>query len=104
MVQRLYSFSVQWKQKGVNGRMYLHVGGETMLRTQNIVGIFDTDSVTVSKHSRVLLNTAEREKRTVMVSMTELPRSFLLVKENDGIRVYLSPVAANTLIHRIRNQ
>ncbi|MBQ6865156.1 MAG: DUF370 domain-containing protein [Clostridia bacterium] len=83
--------------------MYLHIGGEKVLRTSDIVGVFDTDSATVSAHSRKMLNTAEKEKRTVVVSMTELPRSFLLVREKGEIKVYLSPVAASTLIHRIRN-
>lgn len=82
--------------------MYLSVGGDAMLRTKDIVGIFDTDSVTVSTHSRNLLNTAEKEKRTVMVSMAELPRSFLLVREQGEIKLYLSPVSANTLLGRIK--
>ncbi|MBE6813585.1 MAG: DUF370 domain-containing protein [Ruminococcaceae bacterium] len=82
--------------------MYISIGGETVLRSCDIVGVFDTDSVTVSKHSRDLLNTAEKEKRTVMVSMTELPRSFLLVREQGEIKLYLSPVAAGTLIGRIK--
>lgn len=82
--------------------MYLAVGGDTVLRTKDILGIFDTDSVTVSKHSRDLLNKAEKEKRTIMVSITELPRSFLLVREQGEIKLYLSPVAAGTLIGRIK--
>lgn len=83
--------------------MYLSVGGDTMLRTKDIIGIFDTDSVTVSAHSRNLLNTAEKEKRTVMVSMAELPRSFLLVREQGEVKLYLSPVAAATIIKRMQN-
>ena len=82
--------------------MYLAVGGDKVLRTKDILGIFDTDSVTVSAHSRNLLNTAEKEKRTVMVSMTELPRSFLMVRENGEIKLYLSPVSANTLLKKCR--
>ena len=82
--------------------MYIAVGGETVLRTCDIVGIFDTDSVTVSAHSRNLLNTAEKEKRTVMVSMTELPRSFLMVREQGEIKFYLSPVAASTLLKKCK--
>ncbi len=82
--------------------MYLAIGGDKVLRTKDILGIFDTDSVTVSAHSRNLLNTAEKEKRTVMVSMTELPRSFLMVRENGGIKLYLSPVSANTLLKKCR--
>lgn len=82
--------------------MYLAVGGDTVLHTKDILGIFDTDSVTVSKHSRDLLNTAEKEKRTVMVSMTELPRSFLLVREQGEIKLYLSPVSAGTLLRKCK--
>ena len=80
--------------------MYLHIGSETVLRSQNVIGIFDTDSATVSKHSRDLLNTAQRENRVRVVSETELPRSFLLYKDDKEIVLYLSPVAAKTLIGR----
>lgn len=82
--------------------MYLPIGGETVLRSENIIGIFDTDSATVSKHSRALLNTAEKQKKVRVASFSELPRSFLLVKEKGEVLLYLSPVAASTLIKRIK--
>ncbi|MBQ3087625.1 MAG: DUF370 domain-containing protein [Clostridia bacterium] len=82
--------------------MFVPIGGETVLRSENIIGIFDTDSATVSKHSRALLNTAEKQKKVRTVSLTELPRSFLLVKEKNEIVLYLSPVSASTLIRRIQ--
>lgn len=82
--------------------MYIPVGGNVLLRSADIVGIFDTDSTTVSVHSRSLLNAAQKENRVCVVSEYELPRSFLLVRENGEIKVYLSPVAAGTLIHRIK--
>ena len=83
-------------------KMFVPIGGETVLRSENIIGIFDTDSATVSKHSRALLNTAEKQKKVRTVSLTELPRSFLLVKEKNEIVLYLSPVSASTLIRRIQ--
>ena len=82
--------------------MYVSVGGETVIRSENIIGIFDTDSATVSKHSRALLNHAEKQKKLRTVSLTELPRSFLLVKEKNEIVLYLSPVSASTLIRRMQ--
>ena len=82
--------------------MFVPIGGETVLRSENIIGIFDTDSATVSKHSRALLNTAEKQKKVRTVSLTELPRSFLLVKEKKEIVLYLSPVSASTLIRRMQ--
>ncbi len=82
--------------------MFVPIGGETVLRSENIIGIFDTDSATVSKHSRALLNTAEKQKKVRTVSLNELPRSFLLVKEKNEIVLYLSPVSASTLIRRMQ--
>ncbi len=81
--------------------MYVPVGGHTLLRTQNIIGIFDTDAATVSKHSRNLLNTAQRENKVITVSESELPRSFVLYAEKGKIYLYLCPVAAATLKKRI---
>ena len=82
--------------------MYVHAGNNRMIRKRDIIGIFDTDSATVSKYSRALLNTAEKQKKVRTVSLTELPRSFLLVKEKNEIVLYLSPVSASTLIRRIQ--
>ena len=35
--------------------MYLDIGGETLLRTENILGIFDLDNTTTSKRTREFL-------------------------------------------------
>ena len=38
--------------------MYLDIGGETLLRTENILGIFDLDNTTVNKATREYLSDA----------------------------------------------
>ena len=35
--------------------MYLHLGQDTILRTKEILGIFDLDTATLSKHTRDFL-------------------------------------------------
>ena len=41
--------------------MYVHLGMETVVKEDDIIGIFDLDSTTVSKHTRKFLNVAEKE-------------------------------------------
>ena len=40
--------------------MYLHLGQDTILRTKEILGIFDLDTATLSKHTRDFLARAYR--------------------------------------------
>ena len=40
--------------------MYLEIGGETLIRTSSILGIFDLDNTTVGKSTREYLNEAEK--------------------------------------------
>ena len=36
--------------------MYLHLGGDKVVKTKDIIGIFDMDTSTVSKNTRDYLN------------------------------------------------
>ena len=54
------------------------------------------DNTTVSKFTRNFLNSAEKRKQVVNVSY-ELPKSFVLVNERDGIKVYISQLSPSTL-------
>ena len=57
--------------------MYIHLGQETVVKEEDIIGIFDLDSTTISKHSRKFLNVAEKNGEVFNVSY-ELPKSFIL--------------------------
>ena len=80
--------------------MYLHLGLETVVKENDVIGIFDLDSTTVSKHTRNFINKAEKEKKTVIVSY-ELPKSFILSGKRDEVKVYISPLSSLTLYKRI---
>ena len=80
--------------------MYLHLGLETVVKENDVIGIFDLDSTTVSKHTRKFINKAEKEKKTINVSY-ELPKSFILCGEKKNLKVYISPLSSLTLYKRI---
>lgn len=80
--------------------MYLQIGTENFIKTEDIIGIFDLDNTTVAKSSREYLNFAEKEKITETVSY-DLPKSFIITLEKGKRKVYISPYSTNTLFKRI---
>ncbi len=79
--------------------MYLHLGNNTIVRKENIVGIFDLDNSTVSARTREFLTNAEKSGNVVNVS-DELPKSFVVCRENDGYKIYICQLSPITLIKR----
>lgn len=79
--------------------MYLHLGEKTVIRTDDIIGIFDLDTSTISKNTRDFLSRCEKEKKVINVSF-ELPKSFILCKEKESYKVYISQISSQTLLKR----
>lgn len=79
--------------------MYLHLGQDTVVNTSQIIGVFDLDNSTISRHTRDFLTRAQREGRVVNVS-AELPKSFILCDEDGKEAIYLSQLAPVTLLKR----
>ena len=79
--------------------MYLHLGEKTVIRTEDIIGIFDLDTSTISKNTRDFLSQCEKEKKVINVSF-ELPKSFILCREKEDYRVYISQISSQTLLKR----
>ena len=84
--------------------MYLHLGQNTVICTKEIVGIFDLDNTTVSKITRDMLRTVEKNRQTVTIG-TDIPKSFLVCAENKEKKtVYISPITPATLTKRIQKK
>lgn len=80
--------------------MYLHLGGEYVIKEEEVIGIFDLDTSTVSKHTRSFLNKKEKEKKVINVSY-ELPKSFILVEnQKKEEKIYISQISSSTLNKR----
>lgn len=79
--------------------MYIHLGQDTVVKKEDILGIFDMDTSTVSVLTRNFLNLAEKEGRVVNVSF-ELPKSFVVCSENGKLTVYISQLSPATLEKR----
>ncbi len=79
--------------------MYIHLGQETVIKSDEVIGIFDLDSTTVSKNTRIFLNKAEKSKKVINVSF-ELPKSFIVCQDKKKTKVFISQISSSTLRKR----
>jgi len=79
--------------------MYIHLGQETVVWSKDVIGIFDLDTSTVSKHTRNFLSKAEKGGEVINVTY-ELPKSFILCNNLGKNKVYISQISTSTLQRR----
>ena len=60
--------------------MYIYLGGNTVISSNEILGIFDMDTSTVNKATRDYLSNSEKNKKVIYVNY-ELPKSFIVCKD-----------------------
>ena len=83
--------------------MYLSIGGSMAVRQHSIVGIFDLDNTTCSKHTRQFLREAEKNGQVVAVG-EDLPKSFILTQEFGMDRAYLIQLGTRSIAKRISKE
>lgn len=79
--------------------MYLHLGNDVIIKKEGIIGVYDMDRTTVSKRTRDFLSAFEKKGRLVYVT-NDLPKSFIVYSDKNGLCVYVSQVSTTTLLRR----
>lgn len=80
--------------------MYLHLGQDVIVPLKNILGIFDMDTATLSKHTRAMIAKLEKNKKVIPI-FEDLPKSFILcTDEKNGTVLYISQISTSTLLKR----
>lgn len=83
--------------------MYLHLGNNALIKTEEIIGIFDLDNTTVSARTRAFLSRTEKNGKIVLAG-SELPKSFVVASKKRGDnRVYLAVPSPATLWKRAQS-
>ncbi|QMV42196.1 MULTISPECIES: extracellular matrix regulator RemB [Cohnella] len=75
--------------------MYIHLGGEKIIRTSQLVAIFDISIEQSSKLSRQFVVHAQKNKEVEMIG-EEDPKSIVVTEH----KVYYSPISTSTLKKR----
>lgn len=80
--------------------MYIHLGNNVMLPTNEIIGIFDIENTSISKRTRDFLNRAEKQGKVITITY-DLPRTFVIAgKTQEDAKVYISQISSQTLLKR----
>lgn len=82
--------------------MYLHLGQNTVVPFEEIIGVFDLDTATVGRSTRDYLGAAEKNDEVINVSY-ELPKSFVVCSpkgKKNKKTVYISQISSSTLRKR----
>ncbi len=80
--------------------MFLHIGNSKNIRKKDIIGIFDADTATVSEVTRKYLAEAEH-RGEVSAAKEELPKSFILYREDGKNKICFSQLSSGVLIGRM---
>lgn len=80
--------------------MYLQIGKEDFIKSDDIIGIFDLDNTTVNKATRDYLNYAQKEDEVITVSY-DLPKSFIVTEEKGKRKVYISSLNTAIIFKRL---
>lgn len=81
--------------------MYLHIGGEYLLKKKNILGIFDLETTTISKITKEYLKDKQTNHEIITVN-DELPKSFIIYIRNESIYIYITSISTITLYKRAK--
>ena len=83
--------------------MYLHLGSDVTVMTDEIIGIFDMDNTTVSAKTRAFLKQAQKNGEIYDVT-EDLPKSFIVTEYMKKNNVFISSLATSTLLKRAKSE
>lgn len=75
--------------------MYLFLGGEVTVRSDDVIGIFDIEECSVSRITADFLNACQKKSQIVNIS-EDMPKSFIISTD----KTYISNVSHNTIRKR----
>ncbi|MCD8510933.1 MAG: DUF370 domain-containing protein [Bacillus sp. (in: Bacteria)] len=75
--------------------MFIHLGGDMVIRSNRIIGILDYQSKGLSEDNEKFLSTNSEGKKVVYIS-EDNPKSIIITEHE----IYLSPISSHTLKRR----
>ena len=81
--------------------MYIHLGADIVINSDEVVGIFDLDNTTVRRTTKDFLKNAQQNKN-IVENPGIFPKSFIVCKRKNCERIYLSGISSLTLRKRIQ--
>lgn len=80
--------------------MYQHLGRDYVIRSRDVVGVFNLETTTVSKRGQEFLNRTQKEGAVVALS-EDIPQSYVLTTGGLVDTVYLSDLSPAAMERRL---
>ena len=78
--------------------MFLFLGGDVTVCSDDIIGVFDIEECSVSRTTAEYLNSCQKKSLIVNVS-EDIPKSFIVASKH----TYISNVSHRTIVKRARD-
>lgn len=82
--------------------MYLHIGKDLVLKKEQIIGMFNVESILDTKEFNIIIEKLKNENSITDISNGE-PKTLILYKQKDNLCGVISNVSSNSLGKRNKN-
>jgi hypothetical protein len=82
--------------------MYLHIGKDIVLKKEQIIGMFNVESILETKEFNIIIEKLKTENSITDISNGE-PKTLILYKQKDNLCGVISNVSSNSLGKRNKN-
>lgn len=82
--------------------MYIHLGQDVSVLLDDVIGIFDMDTSTISRKTQNYLNQAQKNGEIISIT-DDLPKTFIVCRDPMNVKskiIYLSQISSATLLKR----
>ncbi len=86
--------------------MYIHIGQNKAIKSDELIGFFDMDKTTTDKITREYLAKAEKNKQVVSIT-NDIPKTFVVTSQINKKskcakeqKIYLNQISPSTLLKR----
>ena len=83
--------------------MFLHIGNDIVVRSIDVIGVFDMDNTTISAKSRKFLSNSQKNNEVINIC-DDLPKSYVVTNYEGKNNVYISSVSSQTIFKRSKSK
>lgn len=76
--------------------MYLHIGKDIVLKKDEIIGIFNVESIIETKEFNIIIDNLKEQDRIIDLSNEE-PKTLILYKKHNDLYGIISNVSSNSI-------
>lgn len=82
--------------------MYLHIGKDIILKKEEIIGIFNIESIAETKEYKIIIDKLKEERKIQDISKED-QKTLILYKKNDDLYGIISNISSNSIGKRNKN-